>query len=340
MFVTSTGMACPVGLTSAAACAAMRAGISIFEELPYRDNQGEPVIGAPVPEVGPELDRDQRLVEILALALKDCLKDHPSLRTPHVPLLVCLAEENRPGGAASFASSIQAAIETKIGSKFHREQSRTIATGHAAGFEALRLARKLLQASDIPACLVCGVDSYINARSLLWLDQHWRLKTPASEHGLIPGEAAAAVLVQRTPSAESALEIVGLGFGQEKAHVLSEEPLLGLGLTAAARAALAEAGLGFHEMDWRVSDVTGEQYGFKELPLVEGRLVRKVRKIPQPIWHSADSTGDTGAAAGIVQLVMVDQAFRKQYAPGDRAICFCSSVNGERAAAVLQRRAT
>ena len=90
-------------------------------------------------------------------------------------------------------------------------------------------------------------------------------------------------------------------------------------------------------MDWRISDVTGEQYGFKELPLVEGRLMRTVRKESQELWHGADSIGDVGAAAGITQLVMADAAFRKEYAPGDRAICFCSSVPGDRAAAVLQR---
>jgi 3-oxoacyl-[acyl-carrier-protein] synthase-1 len=109
-------------------------------------------------------------------------------------------------------------------------------------------------------------------------------------------------------------------------------------MAEAARAALAEAKLGLHEIDWRFSDVTGELYGFKELPLMEGRLMRVVRKQEQPLWHWAESIGDTGAAAGIVQLVAVDDAFRKAYGPGDRVICLTSSAPGERAAAVLRRR--
>lgn len=309
----------------------------MFEELSYCDNQGEPIIGAAVPGLDPKLSRPQRLVEMLAMAVADCLSDKASMPTTDVALLLCLAEESRPGGGAPLANSISAEIQARLGRKFHSRHSCAITQGHTAGFEALRVSRQLLQSPEISACLVCGVDSYINASSLLWLDQKWRLKTSANQHGVIPGEGAAAVLLQGIPAANSVVEVIGLGFGKEEAHVLSEEPLLGRGLTEAARSALADARLGFHEIDWRISDVTGEQYGFKELPLVEGRLVREVRKTSQPLWHCADSIGDSGAAAGIVQLIMADQALRKGYAPGDRAICFCSSVPGNRAAAILQR---
>src|SRR5439155_17700411 len=180
--------------------------------------------------------------------------------------------------------------------------------------------------------------SFVNAATLLWLDEHFRLKTPANRDGVIPGEAAAAVLLQKTPPPEAVTEVIGLGFGTEKAHILSEEPLLGLGMAEAARAALAEARLGLHEIDWRFADVTGELYGFKELPLMEGWLMRVVRKQEQPLWHWAESIGDCGAAAGIMQLVAVDDAFRKGYAPGDRVIGLTSSAPGVRAAAVLRRR--
>jgi 3-oxoacyl-[acyl-carrier-protein] synthase-1 len=337
MFVVSTGMACSVGLSAAAACAAMRAGIAKFDALPYHDNQGEPIIGASVPGLEPGVKRERRLIEILGLALVDCLGEKPAVPPSQVPLLVGLAEEGRPGGGAAMADTILADVQAKLGWKFHPTLSRAIPKGHTAGLEALRMVRELFQDPGIPACLVCGVDSYINANTLRWLDQNWRLKTPANPHGLIPGEAAAAVLLQRASVDGAAVEVIGLGFGKETAHVLSEEPLLGLGLTDAARAALAEAKLGFHEMDWRISDVNGEQYGFKELPLVEGRLVRVVRKEAQPLWHCADSIGDSGAAAGVAQLVVADRAFRKGYAPGETAICLSSSVPGDRAAAVVRR---
>src|SRR5262249_20710957 len=159
----------------------------------------------------------------------------------------------------------------------------------------------------------------------LWLDGHFRLKTPANRDGAIPGEAAAAVLLQKRPSSAAVTEITGVGFGQETAHILSDKPLLGLGLTEAVRKALAEAKLGMHEIDCCFSDVTGELYGFKELPLVEGRLSRVVRKQERPLWHWAEAIGDSGAAAGALQLAGADEAFRKGYAPGDRLLCLTSS---------------
>jgi 3-oxoacyl-[acyl-carrier-protein] synthase-1 len=160
-----------------------------------------------------------------------------------------------------------------------------------------------------------------------------------NSNGVIPGEAAACVLVERSeaePKQVCVARVVGLGFAQEKAPILSEDPLLGLGLTEAARSALAEAQLPMHEIDYRLSDVTGESYGFKEQALMLSRLL-KVRRECLPIWQCADSIGETGAAAGVCQLVAAVHAWRKRYAPGKRAICCTSAVPGYRAVAVLQR---
>jgi 3-oxoacyl-[acyl-carrier-protein] synthase-1 len=338
MFLTLTAMVCPVGLTAAAACAAKRAGVAALQELPYHDNAGEPIIGAFVPGLDWDLRREARLLELLTKVLADLLKGQPAGAWDQVPLLVSLAESGRPGGGADLAPTILGRLQKALGVRFHPQRSQAFATGHTGGIEALRAARELLRDGNLNGCIVCGMDSLVNAATLLWLDRAYRLKTPANRDGVIPGEAAAAVLVQGRAMAGAVTEVAGMGFGKEKAHILSEEPQLGLGLAEAARAALAEAQLGLHEIDCRLSDVTGELYGFKELPLVEGRLMRVVRKEEQPLWHWAEAIGDTGAAAGVAQLVLADEAFRKGYAPGDRMICLTSSTPGDRAAAVLRRR--
>ena len=67
-------MVCSVGLNAASACAAMRAGIANFVELPYHDNQGEPIIGAPVPGIPFDLKRTERLVELFRWLLPIVLK--------------------------------------------------------------------------------------------------------------------------------------------------------------------------------------------------------------------------------------------------------------------------
>lgn len=336
MYIGATGMVCSVGLNAAAACAAMRAGISGFDELPYWDKKIMPVVGAAVPCLGRELQFGPRLVRMLVMALRDCLSKTPNLPLQKVPLVVCLAESGRPGAWSDQSIILQA--QEELGTTFHPHLSSVISRGHTAGFNGLQTARKLLNAHTVPGCLVCGVDSYINASSLFWLDQHWRLKREDHIDGVIPGEAAAAVYVQGRATQETAAEVIGLGFGYENSSVLTEEPLLGLGLAEACRQALAEAGLGFHDLDFRLSDVTGENYGFREHVLAEARLARVVRSQSQPLWHPVESIGDTGAAAGIIQLVMASAAWTKGYAPGKYAACFTSSVPGKRAVALLRQQ--
>ena len=337
MFVVSTGMACSVGLGAAAACAAMRAGIAKFDELPYLDSRVDPMIGAAVPGLDEGIRRHERLTAMLATALAECLAEQHSESLEKVPLLVALAEPERRGGCANMADSIVRGVQKRLGVRFHPGLSRAIPQGHTAGFRALAQARELLKNAGVPACLVCGVDSYINARSLRWLEQDGRLKTKGNSNGVVPGEAAAAVWLepQAVPQRAVNVRISGLGFAQEKAGVLSEEPLLGLGLAEAARAALAEAGLAVHEIDFRLSDVTGESYGFKEQSLMLARLIR-VRREKLPLWHCADAIGDTGAAAGICQVVVAYHAFVKGYAPGGHALGCTSAIPADRAVAVLE----
>ena len=252
-----------------------------------------------------------------------------------MPLLVGLAEPGRPGGGADLAGSIVARVEQALNVRFHPQHSRAYASGHTASVRSAARRAATARGPDVPACVVCGVDSFINAATLLWLDRHFRLKTPANRDGVIPGEAAAAVLVQaslRPRDGGSGRPGVRQRKGADPFGGAPARPWAYGGRSVGT----VGGKLGLHEIDLRLSDVTGELYGFKELPLVEGRLMRVVRKQGQPLWHWAEAIGDSGAAAGVLQLVLADEAFRKGYAPGSGDLHdeFCG---GERAAAVLRR---
>lgn len=336
MYITSSGMVCSIGLTAEASCAAQRAGISGFTELDVTYNT-EPIMGAVVPNLDTCHRPGRRLVELLKQPLQEVLQQQPSVRWESVPLLAGFAEPERPCRIAALAPDIVQLALKELKVKFHPTLSRVFTTGHTACFEGLREARELFK-QGVTRCLVTGVDSLVNTPSLLWLDRSFRLKTPANHDGVIPGEAAGVVMLEANPVADTSAEVAGLGFAREKAGILSDQPLLGLGLTEATRNALSEARLGLAEIDGRLSDVTGETYGFKELPLVESRLMRFVRKQEQPLWHWADSIGDTGAAAGVAQLILAQQSLKKNYSPGDNWICWTSAMGGNRACAIVRRR--
>jgi 3-oxoacyl-[acyl-carrier-protein] synthase-1 len=60
------------------------------------------------------------------------------------------------------------------------------------------------------------------------------------------------------------------------------------------------------------------------------------RREEQALWHPAQSVGDTGAAAGLVGLAVVREAFVKGYAPGPRVMLSTASIGGARAVTVAE----
>jgi 3-oxoacyl-[acyl-carrier-protein] synthase-1 len=122
--------------------------------------------------------------------------------------------------------------------------------------------------------------------------------------------------------------------------VESDEPLRADGLVAAMRAALADAARTFEDVHYRIADISGEQYAFREAALAIGRAIRKVK--PRfDLWHPAESIGEAGAAAGPAILAVAQAAAKKQYAPGPGVLCHVGNDDGERAVLVLrwERRA-
>jgi 3-oxoacyl-[acyl-carrier-protein] synthase-1 len=137
------------------------------------------------------------------------------------------------------------------------------------------------------------------------------------------------------PDATAAVQLIGLGFANEESSIMNDSPLLGIGMKEAAQGALTEAQIRMDQVAFRLSDAAGEGYAFREQALVVARLLRVHRDEEFPLWHCAEYVGETGAAAGLLQLVVAYHAFQKRYAPGTIAMCFTSSDSGRRAVALL-----
>ena len=106
------------------------------------------------------------------------------------------------------------------------------------------------------------------------------------------------------------------------------------GLTNAIKVALDEAQCGLGDMDFRITDITGEQYYFKEAELALNRLLRR-HKEHFYLWHPTDCIGEVGSAIGIALLTVALASGRKSYAYGDNIICQQGNDPGQRAVAVL-----
>jgi 3-oxoacyl-[acyl-carrier-protein] synthase I len=90
-------------------------------------------------------------------------------------------------------------------------------------------------------------------------------------------------------------------------------------------------------VDYRVTDISGDQYAFKEAALGILRTLR-VKKDPFYLWHPADCIGRVGAASVPLILGIALAAARRSYAPGPGALCHFTEDGGRRAAAILRER--
>jgi 3-oxoacyl-[acyl-carrier-protein] synthase-1 len=88
-------------------------------------------------------------------------------------------------------------------------------------------------------------------------------------------------------------------------------------------------------VDYRLADIAGDQYAFKEAALALQRTMR-VRKEAFYLWHPADCVGRVGAASVPLSIGVALAAASKSYAPGPGALCHFTDDDGVRAAVILR----
>jgi 3-oxoacyl-[acyl-carrier-protein] synthase I len=332
--IEGTGLVTSVGLSAPAACAAIRAKISNPTETRFMGRDGEWIMAHQVPLEKPWRGRT-KLAKMAAMAIAECLDPIPQETWPTIPLVLCVAERERPGRLADLDDQLLAEIEEELGLRFP-EGSAVIPQGRVSAAIALAEARKLLYEGKIHRVVVAATDSLVTWSTLDAYQKADRLLTAGNSNGFIPGEAAGAILVSR-PTGRQQLRCLGVGHAKEAAHIESGEPLRADGLTAAIRAALSDADCELHDIDCRIADISGEQYYFKEAALALSRVLRR-RKGQLDLWHPAECIGEAGAAAGVAAIAVAEAACRKAYSPGVNLLTHFANDAGRRSALVLSYR--
>lgn len=324
--IASMGMACPLGLTADASYAAIRAGLDRFQELPYQDDHGEQLKGSLLTALGATTSARKRWLPLLRYAIGDALQE---LRLPSdVHLMLVLPE--RPARPNLFVMN----LADVLGAELSSQRTQFFMGGPCAAYEALAAARLLIAQRRTTAVMVAAADSLISGRVLLDWSRQRRLLTPDNSDGLIPGEAAAALVLSQWAPAPLG-SVLAVGFGSEAGLLSNDVPLRGHGIVEAARAALAACDLEMHDIDLRLSDAAGESYSFREQTLAVLRTLRK-NKDSFPLWRAAAALGHAGAAAGLCNLVLALSAAQAGRFPGRRAIAYTADDSGKRAALILQ----
>lgn len=332
--ITAVGMVTGVGLNAPASCAAIRCAIDNFQETRFMDDGGEWIMGCSVPLEQPWRGKT-KLMKMAASAIRECLSDHGAIEPERTPLLLCLPEKERPGRVFEDDSQFFMELQHELGMEFHAK-SRVIPMGRVSIGVALKRARELIHDQAARHVMIAATDSLLVGATLAEFMEREYVMTSTNSDGFIPGEAGAAIVVEPVyQGAEAQLICHGIGFGVEAAHVDSEEPLRAEGMTTAIKEALLEAGCEMHDMDFRITDISGKQYYFREATLALGRTLRKLKK-GFDIWHPADCVGEVGAVAGGVMLGVIKAACEKNYTKGNNILFHFGSDSGQRTTLVTE----
>jgi 3-oxoacyl-[acyl-carrier-protein] synthase-1 len=329
----------PLGFNAPSSLAALRAGISAIGTVNLWDHEsGERIGGGRV--ALPQWEEGlPKFADLAAAAIEEVARAAHPLLLEEIPVLLGLPGTDRPGRIEGLDSEILSEIEARTGRAFHPETG-VIARDRLSGLLGLLNARRLLDDRAVPACIVAGVDSFLERRGAHELMRRRRILTPTNSNGFAPGEAAAAVLVQRADEREGpALDVLGLGTGREAGTIDSDTPMRGDGLTQAIMRALAEAQLTIFDAAYRITDLNGEHYKFKEAVFAAIRFEHGRRRAEVfDLWHPNEYLGDIGAAIGPCAFAQALHAGAHAYAPGPIALCHFGSDDGERGAALVRFR--
>ena len=305
------------------------------------DRVGRPMRVAACPWLANQPNPALRMIDCLSAAILEASSLSPSESSHHfAPAALILALPGpRPGLDLATIEQIDSAVQR--GTTGARGRPTLVCAGQAAGFLALQSALERVGADPDTPVIVAGVDSWLAPDTLEWLEETGQLHSAGERNnawGFVPGEGAGAILVMsqsqaRRRAARTFTTLVSVGTAREERLIRSGEVCLGIGLTAAVRAALEPLATG-----QRVSDVycdmNGEPYRADEYGFTVTRT-REMFVSASDFVAPADCWGDVGAASAPLLVALGAVAQLKGYAKGDTCLAWAGSDSGERGAALL-----
>jgi 3-oxoacyl-[acyl-carrier-protein] synthase-1 len=344
--ILAVGMVTPVGLYTASAAAAVRAGVSRVYESSVHNKHFEPHRMALVPadvlpplalrlDSRPMASANARMLRLAAPALQQA-----SAIGSQAPAALFLGLPATPPGepevvAPSFLTDL--ATQAEVDRKLDLANSKLRREGGAAGLFALCDALAHLQGRRAEHVFVGGVDTFLDLRPLSRLDAENRILGERVMDGFIPGEGAA-VLHLATPAyakrigARPLARVVAGAMGLEKGHRYSAEPYRGDGLAQTFQNLFAAVPPS-QPAPCVYAGFNGESLPAKEWGVAHLRSSSRFAA-DHRIEHPADCIGDTGAAAGPIMMGLAAVGIQKGYRPTP-CLVWCTSDREPRAAALL-----
>ena len=344
MHIVALAATTPIGIAAEPSAAAIRAGISRIAENPrFVDASGDTLYCGTVPTIEPALTGAERLIELLRGAWTELtakLRASPAL-LDGVACFLALPEL-RPGFDAASADTVASAFDDMVGREpFSRADVVTVGQGHAGGLQALGHCMEQMTSASRDICVVAGVDSYLESRTLDWLENDRRLARDGIRGGFPPGEAASMVaLASEGYRRRNGLRSLGLvravACGIERRLETDPEGLLGEALAGVFEQIAPHLRLPDERVDDVYCDLNDERARTTDHAFAvvrTGHLFRDCSRYTSP----SGLIGDIGAASAPFNCLLASRAWSRRYASGPLALVSGSSWTGLRGAALLEK---
>ena len=334
--IIAVGMLTPLGADAVMTAAAVRSGISAYEESSILNKQFNPMVMSLVPEAAlPALDdelaslgltsRQQRMLRLAAPAMQQ-LQDSVS---ETVPLMLCGPEkmpDRRSVVSDNFLKHL--AVQAKV--PFDIENSYVFPEGRAAGLYALETAMQLLESGEHSEVMIGGVDSFLDLYLLATMDSADRVLSQGAMDAFAPGEAAVFIVVKPADE-KSAVKIYPPGIADEPGHRYSSEPYKGEGLANAVRESISKAPK--NPVKTVFASFNGENFSAKEWGVA---AIRNQKSLDGDfnLVHPSDCYGDIGAATAPMLMALASIGMLEGHYQGP-ALVWASSEIQQRAAVYI-----
>jgi 3-oxoacyl-[acyl-carrier-protein] synthase-1 len=321
----------------------LRTGIAAIAAAPLADAEGEQITMCFDKALDPYMVGDERAALLGASALEEALSQLGEERESlSLRLLLCVDAPWRPPARGEPAPG------TFLAQRLHaraREISPGItleicARGAAGAAFALPKALEALASRQMDALVLGGVHTDYDPATIEALAEQGRLYGPKSLDAMIPGEAAAFVILMREDTArrlklDAAARIAGIGTAVAKARPDNDESVMDAkGLTAAVRAAATEMAAEQLRAGWILTDHTFESARILEWQTMATRA-HTLFGSPYYLESPAQRLGHLGAASLPLSIALAAEGWKRGYAPSAIAMALSGSDAGERGAVLL-----
>ena len=370
--VTGLGMVTSLGHDATSACAAARAGLSggalidtlsVATDMRFgrEDFDGPPwLFGHAVPGLAKGFAGAGKALELGAVALADLAASRPlserelaraglwlvvsehfvhdsaaALEIPRPPDGDELPSAHWKRQAAGLAKSLARRARLTQLAESHVDHG-----GHAGFVACIDAAAAAIRSGNIDRAIVGGIESRVEPSFLLAAATLGLLKTRDHPVGLMPGEAASFVLLERRADADrhGAAYQATLGTtasARDPIHQLADRPAHGSVLADLVRRCLQAPSSPPRAADcFSICDLNGAERRAVDWGCALAKVHRAFHLDPVP-WLPASAFGDTGAAAGPVAACLAVRAFARRYAPAPIALVCLSSESGAKGALTL-----